>query len=70
MQGANGTGKPGYIGPAPPPGTSTHLYRFNLFALNTMIGLKAGASKNELIAAMGTHMLGNAWLTGTYSRDS
>lgn len=67
VQGANGTGNIGYIGPAPPQGTGTHLYRFNLYALDTMLSLDPGASKDDLTAAMITHMLGNALLTGTYS---
>jgi Raf kinase inhibitor-like YbhB/YbcL family protein len=70
MQGANGTGKAGYVGPAPPAGSGTHLYRFNLFALNIMLQLKPGASQDELLTAMGTHMLDNALLTGTYSRPA
>jgi phosphatidylethanolamine-binding protein (PEBP) family uncharacterized protein len=57
----------GYLGPAPPQGTGTHLYRFNLYALDTILSLGPGATKDDLMAAMITHMLGNALLTGTYS---
>jgi hypothetical protein len=32
-----------------------------------MLSLDAGATKDDLMAAMITHMLGNALLTGTYS---
>jgi hypothetical protein len=68
LQGVNGTGKPGYIGPAPPSGSGIHLYRFNLYALNVVLNLSPGATKDDLLAAMGTHMIGNALLTGTYSK--
>jgi Raf kinase inhibitor-like YbhB/YbcL family protein len=67
VQGNNGAGKVGYIGPAPPQSTGTHLYRFNLYALDTILSLGPGATKDDLMAAMITHMLGNALLTGTYS---
>jgi hypothetical protein len=68
LQGVNGTGQPGYIGPAPPSGSGIHLYRFNLYALNVMLSPSPGATKNDLTAAMGTHMIGNALLIGIYSK--
>jgi Raf kinase inhibitor-like YbhB/YbcL family protein len=70
VQGSNGAKKSGYLGPAPPAGSGMHLYRFNLYALNTTVNLKPGASKDDLLAAMGGHMIGNALCTGTYSRSA
>jgi Raf kinase inhibitor-like YbhB/YbcL family protein len=70
VQGNNGSGKLGYRGPAPPPGSGIHLYRFNVYALNTMLDLKPGASKDDLVAAMGGHIIGNALIAGTYSRPA
>jgi hypothetical protein len=58
----------GYRGPMPPPGHGTHRYNFVLYALDAPLDLKAGANKKELLAAMKGHILGQAKLTGTYSR--
>jgi hypothetical protein len=58
----------GYRGPMPPPGHGTHHYNFVLYALDAPLELKAGANKKELLAAMKGHILGQAKLTGTYSR--
>jgi Raf kinase inhibitor-like YbhB/YbcL family protein len=58
----------GYGGPCPPAG-KPHRYMFKLYALDTMLGLKSGASKKELEAAMAKHILGQGQLTGTYQRQ-
>ena len=58
----------GYRGPMPPPGHGTHHYNFVLYALDAPLDLKAGANKKELLAAMKGRILGQAKLTGTYSR--
>lgn len=52
----------------PPPGHGTHHYHFVLYALDTVLDLKSGADKKALLAAMDKHILGQATLTGTYSR--
>jgi len=56
-------------GPAPPKGHGVHHYRFHLYALDAEPKLAAGASRKELDAAIRSHVLGEATLTGTYRRD-
>jgi Raf kinase inhibitor-like YbhB/YbcL family protein len=57
----------GYRGPLPPSGT--HRYFFRLYALDQVLELPAGATKEELLAAMEGHVLAESVLMGTYSRD-
>jgi Raf kinase inhibitor-like YbhB/YbcL family protein len=66
--GSGGIGYPtGYFGPCPPKGPPHH-YRFTLYALDSMLDLSAGASKEELLQAMQGHILGQAQLIGIYQR--
>jgi len=64
--GMNSFRKAGYGGPCPPFGT--HRYFFRLYALDTVLGLKAGATKKELVKAVNGHILGQAELMGTYRK--
>lgn len=66
-QGKNSFGKIGWNGPSPPPG-KLHHYIFKLYALDSYLDLKAGATKEELLQAMEKHVLAQAKLTGTYRR--
>ena len=68
LQGKNSCPKIGYNGPMPPKGHGTHHYHFVLYALDTALDLAAGADKKALLGAMRGHILGQAKLTGTYSR--
>jgi len=65
LQGRNDFRKIGYGGPCPPRGT-THRYYFKLYALDTELGLKAGATKPDLERAMKGHILGETELMGRY----
>lgn len=65
-QGKNDFGKLGYGGPCPPSGI--HRYFFKLYALDQQLGLKSGATKAQLEAAMNGHILASAELIGRYSR--
>ena len=58
--------KLGYGGPAPPSGT--HRYYFKLYALDTVLDLKPGATKADLLKAMEGHVLAQAQLMGKYAR--
>jgi Raf kinase inhibitor-like YbhB/YbcL family protein len=58
----------GYRGPAPPPGSGKHRYFFKLYALDSVLELKAGATKQQLLAAMKGHVLAEGQLIGTYER--
>jgi len=68
-QGQNGRGNVGYMGPCPPPETGTHRYFFKLYALDAELGKKAKATKAEVLSAMEGHILDEATLVGTYSRE-
>lgn len=67
MQGRNDFGKIGYGGPCPPPG-NPHHYRFTLYALDTTVQLKPGATKQQAVDALRNHVLAQAQLVGTYQR--
>ena len=66
LQGKNDSGDVGYGGPCPPSGT--HRYFFKLYALDTSLSLKSGATKSQLEAAMKGHELAQATLMGVYGR--
>jgi len=53
-------------GPCPPSGT--HRYHFTLYALDTMLDLSAGATKEQVLSAMHGHILEKTTLIGTYQR--
>ena len=69
VQGRNDFGKIGYGGPCPPPG-KPHHYLFRLFALNTVLQVKPGFSRQELESAMKGHVLGEATMLGTFRRQA
>ncbi len=65
-QGVNDFGRIGYGGPCPPGGT--HRYFFKIYALDTEVGLEAGADKRQLLKAMEGHILEQGQLVGKYKR--
>jgi Raf kinase inhibitor-like YbhB/YbcL family protein len=65
-QGINDFRKIGYGGPCPPGGT--HRYYFKLYALDTMLNIPPGVTKNQLLEAMENHILGQTQLMGKYER--
>ena len=66
-QGMNSWPRLGYGGPCPPPGKS-HRYFFKLYALDTLLDLKPGLVKRDLLKAMEGHVLAEGQLMGTYQR--
>lgn len=67
-QGVNSFGNTGYNGPLPPFGHGPHRYVFTLYALDTELALKPGATKGELLRAIRHHVLARARLVGIYER--
>lgn len=65
-QGINSFQKIGYGGPCPPGGT--HRYYFKLYALDALLDLPAGVSKEHLVDAMHGHVLAETEVMGKYSR--
>lgn len=65
--GANDFDKIGYGGPCPPAG-KPHRYFFKLYALDTKLNLKAGATKKDVERAMQGHILAQGEYMGRYSR--
>ena len=65
--GKNTWGRAAYGGPCPPPGPE-HTYRIFLYAVDTTLGLQAGATKGRVLAAIEGHVLAESMITGTYGR--
>ena len=66
LQGVNSSNKLAYGGPCPPSGT--HRYVFKLYALDTILDLKPGAQKLDLLKIMKGHVLQETSLTGKFSK--
>jgi hypothetical protein len=64
--GVNSWKRLGYGGPCPPSGT--HRYFFKILALDAVLALEEGATKDDLLSASAGHVLGDAILMGTYER--
>jgi Raf kinase inhibitor-like YbhB/YbcL family protein len=65
-QGRNGFANLGYGGPCPPSGT--HRYFFYLYALDTVLDLAPGATREELERAMQGHIVAEAETMCRYTR--
>ena len=66
LQGSNSAGRTGYTAPCPPSGT--HRYFFKLYALDSVLDLASGASKDALLKAMQGHVLAQGELMGTVAK--
>jgi Raf kinase inhibitor-like YbhB/YbcL family protein len=67
VQGQNDFRKTGYGGPCPPPG-KPHRYYFKLYALNSKLNLKPGATKKTVEQAIAGHVLSQAEVMGRFQR--
>ena len=68
--GSNTMGEAKYFGPCPPTQfePKEHRYIFQLYALDTMLDVREGASKEVVKSAMKGHILQKTELVGRYSR--
>ena len=66
VEGINDFQRLHYGGPCPPPGT--HRYFHKIYALDCMLDLAQGASKEDLLRAMDDHVIGKGELIGLYKR--
>jgi Raf kinase inhibitor-like YbhB/YbcL family protein len=64
-EGTNGFDRPGWGGPCPPR-QEMHRYFFHVYALNAALGLKPGATRDQLDEAMNHHVLAEGALMGTF----
>ena len=65
-----GASRMGYWGSAPPPGSGPHRYTFTVFALDTILDLKAGSTPRALKRAIAGHVLAKGSLVGVYERPA
>lgn len=65
-QGMNDFRTVGYGGPCPPGGT--HRYLFKLYALDKVLGLDGGATKQKWLKSIEGHVLAKSECVGKYSR--
>jgi len=65
--GRNDWQRTGYGGPCPPKGR--HRYFFKLYALDVILGDLHRPTKEQLLAAMQSHVLAQAELVGTYEKQ-
>ena len=70
VQGVNGRGQPGYMGPRPPAGDGPHRYHFQLFALDMRLDLPPTAPLEELVQVLKANTIASCELIGTYERDA
>lgn len=70
VAGLNSAGTGGYTGPCPPPDyePSEHRYIFTLYALSAPTMLPPGATKKEVLEALGPLLIAKTELVGRYSR--
>jgi Raf kinase inhibitor-like YbhB/YbcL family protein len=66
-QGLNDFSQNDYGGPCPPPG-KPHHYFFRLYALDTILDLRAPVHRSDINAAMKSHVLAQAEWMGTFGR--
>lgn len=66
IQGPNSSGDKKYMGPCPPSGN--HHYMFDLYAVNSTLGLPADTSRDELLKELDGKTVEKYTLTGTFSK--
>lgn len=66
-EGLNSSGEIGYEGPCPP--DREHRYVFTLYALDSLLSLPQGSTKEELLLALTPHIIEKTQLIGRYNRN-
>jgi Raf kinase inhibitor-like YbhB/YbcL family protein len=69
VEGLNDFNDVGYGGPCPPPGDGPHRYFFRLYALDAVLDVDSGASRDDVERAMNGHIIDQTDLIGTYERS-
>jgi Raf kinase inhibitor-like YbhB/YbcL family protein len=64
----NIAGRPGFLGPCPPPGHGDHHYTLELYALSDKLGLPASTSRADLHNAMNGKVLSKGVYIGIFGR--
>jgi Raf kinase inhibitor-like YbhB/YbcL family protein len=64
----NIAGRPGYLGPCPPPGHGDHHYTLELYALSEKLGVPASTSRADLLNAMNGKVLSKGVYIGIFGR--
>ncbi|NGX34438.1 MAG: putative lipoprotein LppC [Candidatus Anoxychlamydiales bacterium] len=67
IEGINSASEIGYIAPCPP--TGTHRYFFKLYALDVLLDLEKGVTKEDLEKAMKSHIIEQAQFIGLYIKS-
>jgi Raf kinase inhibitor-like YbhB/YbcL family protein len=69
VEGLNTSAKVGYSPPCPPKGERPHRYRFTIYALNTEVPFRAGASLQDSLDAIADHTVGRGRITGYFGTE-
>jgi Raf kinase inhibitor-like YbhB/YbcL family protein len=67
-EGANSAGGTGWTPPCPPRGDAPHRYAWSAYALSDPSGLEAGATPDEVAAALRRGVLASGTITAVYAR--
>ncbi|XVQ08957.1 YbhB/YbcL family Raf kinase inhibitor-like protein [Spirillospora sp. CA-255316] len=68
VEGLNTSEKVGYAPPCPPKGKERR-YRFTIYALDTEVPFRSGASLKESLGAIAEHTVGRGRMTGKFGSD-
>ncbi|GAB7563039.1 YbhB/YbcL family Raf kinase inhibitor-like protein [Methylobacillus methanolivorans] len=66
LQGVTISGRTGYLGPRPRPLTGTHHYYFQVYALDNILAVPEGVSREQFVEALRGKVLAKGKLEGVY----
>ena len=70
MQGVSSRGTTGWYGPRPPVGDPPHHYHFQVLALDRMLDLPLGATRDDILRAAAGHVLAKGETVATFQRTT